>query len=117
MNHKGHFTVGASQNVIIQNDVMDIVHHEEYVLGYDNGISGQVVCDISKNHSPSIQMKDTTVLQNHGNCLPSDTVSYPRRMDFSATPLHTSKLAMSIISSPPSRKKTVLEEGSSSVFR
>jgi hypothetical protein len=26
--------VGASQNVIIQN-VMDIVHHEEYVLGYD----------------------------------------------------------------------------------
>jgi len=34
-NHKGHFMIGASQNVIIQNDVTDILRHEEYVLGYD----------------------------------------------------------------------------------
>jgi hypothetical protein len=30
---------------------------------------------------------------------------YPRRMDTSATPLRTSKLALSIISSPPPKKK------------
>jgi hypothetical protein len=33
--------VGASQNVIIQNGVMDIVHHEEYVLGYDMASVGK----------------------------------------------------------------------------
>ena len=39
MNHKGHLTVGASQNVIIQNDVMDV--HEVYVLGYDMASVGK----------------------------------------------------------------------------